>query len=1068
MKARTLGNSLAYATLLAHALTFSVWAVDYTSTGTGPWATATNWSPEGVPLGASDSISILGSHRIDMEVSTSIGDVTVNSGGTLGLGSTVNANRTLDVAGNFTNYGTVLAASSSPQHSIRFNGDHSVAGQSDWTGSGDISGAKARVLVNGGSVLNLSGLTTPLKFRNSGTIQSSVTGTLITGTQVINGNGNASCSFAFNSGSTLVSANPNGLINGSIGTFNFAGAVTFNAATSFTFNGIVPQVTLGMPASVSNLTCNNASGVNLSNPTTVNGTLQLRGKPIGLEVTAGAPSLTAATLASGGPGARLDITSLPPGVVVNDSYTLISFTSLVGELSDFSLGTMPPGYTGHLVTAGGGISLVIDTAPRALIWSGSPDGNWNTVSQNWFSGSATNYNQGDLVTFDDSASGTTNINLTVPLNPGSLKIDNTDKAYVFSGTGSIGGDTGLVKEGTNSLTLSNSGTDTFTGGIALNGGSLVFDRSGASTVSQVISGAGALTQAGPGTLTLSAANSHAGGNTVNGGTLRLGTTTAAGTGPVLVNNPASLVVGGTSLSNAITLANGKLGGSGGTTTLSGPLTLPAGTTSTVYTTDPQDLTKLANFIHTGTISGSGNINIVAGTGSSNPDSTTGAFRLNSGTDAGYSGTITVGNLVKAEIQSSVQGEFTPIGTGKIVLVCGTNDAGALTGSYSNLLLRNNSGGGAVFGNDLELSGVGLAVVNPLGSAPAGSFTTMGTLKIGNGQNLGAYRSGGNLHTVVFPNVILTGGTATLSPKPSGFLSTVVGSDISVGNVSETVAGSNLVIDGMRTLFITGHANHTGTTTVANGSLGGTGTITGSVIVQGTGTLAPGASGLTGTLSTGPTSLGGSLRMDVADDDSDLLAVTGTLNLSSGLVTIVGEPTAESYTLATASAISGVPTLQPAVPGYTLVVEGNSLKLVEQSPFESWAKQNSLTGDDALPAADPDNDGMVNSLEFVLGGNPRASDAALVAVAANATSITLSFTRSDASELQPITLSAQVSDDPDTWNPANDIIIGAADGSGPNGATYTVAENAGDPDSIVVSIPMNGASRKFVRLKAVMP
>lgn len=66
---------------------------------------------------------------------------------------------------------------------------------------------------------------------------------------------------------------------------------------------------------------------------------------------------------------------------------------------------------------------------------------------------------------------------------------------------------------------------------------------------------------------------------------------------------------------------------------------------------------------------------------------------------------------------------------------------------------------------------------------------------------------------------------------------------------------------------------------------------------------------------------------------------------------------------------------------------------------------------------------------------------------------------------PVAVRVQVSDDLAAWNPANDITIGAASGSGPNGASYTVAD-AGTFDHIIITIPKNSARNKFASVIAV--
>jgi hypothetical protein len=62
---------------------------------------------------------------------------------------------------------------------------------------------------------------------------------------------------------------------------------------------------------------------------------------------------------------------------------------------------------------------------------------------------------------------------------------------------------------------------------------------------------------------------------------------------------------------------------------------------------------------------------------------------------------------------------------------------------------------------------------------------------------------------------------------------------------------------------------------------------------------------------------------------------------------------------------------------------------------------------------------------------------------------------------------QVSANLGVWNPADDILITAGNGTGPNGATYTVTPN-GAFDDIAVTIPKNSATVKFARVQAVMP
>ena len=264
---------------------------------------------------------------------------------------------------------------------------------------------------------------------------------------------------------------------------------------------------------------------------------------------------------------------------------------------------------------------------------------------------------------------------------------------------------------------------------------LIFNRSDAVALTSVITGAGEVRQIGAGTLTLSGANSYAGGLTVNSGAVRLANAAAQGTGPIAVNG-GTLVLGG-SLSNPITLNGGTLGATGGPT-LSGDLTVTS--PSTVVVGDPQNLATASEMILTATLLGSGNINVLASTSVTNTDAAPG-FRLRGPATSNYSGTITLNNRAKGELQTTVAGPFSPAGTGKFVLVGGAFDGGGtLNGTYSILNLRNNAGDvDTVFGNDVELSGPGYSSLNPLGGTLTTTIT-MGNLRIGGGQHLGVNRT----------------------------------------------------------------------------------------------------------------------------------------------------------------------------------------------------------------------------------------------------------------------------------------------------------------------------------------
>ena len=129
-------------------------------------------------------------------------------------------------------------------------------------------------------------------------------------------------------------------------------------------------------------------------------------------------------------------------------------------------------------------------------------------------------------------------------------VKNGTGTQILSGTSTLAG---TITINTGTLQVGNGGTTGSIGTSSVtNNGSLVFNRSDAAlVVSGKIEGTGSVTQAGTGAVTLSGANSYSGGTAINSGTLIAGATDTLGTGSVTV-------AGGTlSGSNAtdVTLAN---------------------------------------------------------------------------------------------------------------------------------------------------------------------------------------------------------------------------------------------------------------------------------------------------------------------------------------------------------------------------------------------------------------------------------------------------------------------------------------------------------------------------------
>jgi autotransporter-associated beta strand protein len=244
--------------------------------------------------------------------------------------------------------------------------------------------------------------------------------------------------------------------------------------------------------------------------------------------------------------------------------------------------------------------------------------------------------------------------------------------------------------------------------------------------------------------------------------------------------------------------------------------------------DPQNLPggaqDVSEIMFTGNLHGSGTINVLSNGQDNNPDGGAG-FRFRGTGVSDFAGTVVFGNNVKGELQTGSVGLYSPAGTGKLIVTAGDATlAGTLTtqtttGGYSELNLRNNSTGNATFGNDIEVAGTGLAVLNPLGNAPIGAIIGMGNLKIGAGQELGIYDASGNVHAAAFNSVTLTGGNATFSPRTANFgTAGTVGGDLLLGSITELAPNSSITMTGLRTLTLTGSNSYTGGTTVVAGTL----------------------------------------------------------------------------------------------------------------------------------------------------------------------------------------------------------------------------------------------------------
>ena len=267
------------------------------------------------------------------------------------------------------------------------------------------------------------------------------------------------------------------------------------------------------------------------------------------------------------------------------------------------------------------------------------------LTTNDYSG-VTTINQGILQLGNGATSGSIGTNI-IQNSGGTLVLDlpgNSTFSNMINGAGSLV----QASSGTLMLTASNSysgGTTISNGTLQLNTGAwfgsgnvtntgtLVFNSSGNSTVSAVISGTGAVTLANSGTVTLTGNNTYSGGTAINKGTLLVNNSTGSGvgTGAVMVAGGGTLSGSGV-IGGATTISSGGIFAPGnpvGTLTASNDFTASPGAILNYTLGASSDKTAVS-----GNLNLSGTLNITAGSG----------FNSVTYTLFNYGGTLTLGTL----------------------------------------------------------------------------------------------------------------------------------------------------------------------------------------------------------------------------------------------------------------------------------------------------------------------------------------------------------------------------------------------------------------------------------------
>ena len=551
-------------------------------------------------------------------------------------------------------------------------------------------------------------------------------------------------------------------------------------------------------------------------------------------------------------------------------------------------------------TASANISLTVTSS--ALTWNGNASGDWDTSTANWQGGLV--YLQGDATRFDDTLTGTTNVNLTTTLSPGGITVSNTaglaSADYTFSGSGKFSGGMSLIKDGSGTLTLAETGGDNFTGGIAVSNGTIIVDNTGGSisggatiasggtmqvgnsdangilpagtvtdngsiafnrsdsalNVSSVIYGSGTVVNHGTGTVKLSGANIFSGGLAVSGGTLQVsgsGGNTGLGTGNTIVGAGASLV--GTTAD-----AFGYGGSAPGTISVLGGTITDLGTSS--YRITLPNLTFMGGTLtRTSGNNGDGNGNFSFNGTGGNCSVTTLATNVTAVINAAK---ISFQQPTTFNVAAGTTSSGVDLLVSSVIVPYGSQPMTKSGGGVMALDANNTwNGWVAVSAGTLQLGTASDAtrLTEPLG---AGLVTNNATINFASSQG------------ITVSNSINGTGVLTVS---SG-VNVLTGSSTYIGNT--TVNGGSLAVNGA---LASGSV-----VTVTNATLGGTGMIGGATTLQTGAVLAAGNGGI-GTLT-----FSGNLTLNAAATNnftvttaggaSNKVVVAGLLTPNSSVIRVI--------------------------------------------------------------------------------------------------------------------------------------------------------------------------------------
>lgn len=649
--------------------------------------------------------------------------------------------------------------------------------------------------------------------------------------------------------------------------------------------------------------------------------------------------------------------------------TLTNFPVITADLaatpSDIKIGT-----------GGGNTGRVDHSAGSAA----AGDGNWSVVGE--FGGNGT-YNLADtsasggaLTGFGQGSGSFTTQRLYVSREgSGEMAVNTSGSVKVFNdmyvgegGTGTLNWDAGtLNRNGDGGWMVigrdggGNDGNGTFN----INGGTINADND---TIVGLDSGS-------TGNLNLTGGTYNAGGIWVGrgGGT---GTWTVSGAGTQL-NSTGEVSVGRESNSNgALQISSGtvavnnwfNVGRDGGT----GNLQMSGGSLSV-----DRELRIGFGTNGNGTLSASAGAQITAGVVSDHivigGDKGTGSATVSgAGTKLSSVNELRVGNDVDSVGQLTVSGGT--VESGSWLGIGRNGSTGTLTINGTGVVDQ----GLTDTGSRLELTNNGIPSTATL-NLDGGTLITRGIVN-GAGGTCNVFLNGGLIKPKI-QNYSFLEGMTNVTIKTGGAFIDTDSHDITI---EQSMIGlgldGGLTKSGAGTLFLNGTNTYSGTTTVTAGELSGDGSVSGPLMVQMSAIFSPGY--IYGPFGAENTTVAGSYAYDVNGSNSDLLNVTGSLDLSATTDSLDFRQrndgaTLPVYIIANYTTLAGTFNTVNGLPsGYTLTYNyngGNQIAITRPlTAYESWLATFLPGETDPIIngiGADPDGDGQQNRIEFALGGDP---------------------------------------------------------------------------------------------------